>query len=97
MLLVHGDIELNLGPRKCNTCKNVSICHWNLNSIAAHNFQKVDFLEACNTVQKLSLICLSELYLDFSILYDNDYLITKVYKIIRDDYPDDIKRGRVCA
>ena len=34
-LLQHGDIKLNPGP------KYFSICHWNLNSLTAHNYLKV--------------------------------------------------------
>ena len=47
-----GNIEPNTGPRKRNTCCNVSICNGNAYSITAHNFEKVDLLEACNTVKK---------------------------------------------
>ena len=32
-----GDIEMNPGP-KPSSCNKFSICHWNLNSISAHNF-----------------------------------------------------------
>ena len=39
-----GKIELNPGP-KSNSRKNFSVCHWNLNSISAHNFSKVSFLK----------------------------------------------------
>ena len=35
-----GDIEMNPGP-KPNPCHSFSICHWNLNSLAAHNNLKV--------------------------------------------------------
>ena len=90
-LLVCDNIELNPRLRKRDTCYNLSICHWNLNSITAHNFEKVNLLEAYNTVNKFDRICLSETYLDFSILSDNDNLVIKGY------HPDDIKRGGVCA
>ena len=93
MLLVCGDIELNPGPRKHDTSYNLSICHWNLNSIAAHNFEKVNLLEACNTVNKFDIICLSETYLDSSILSDNDNLVIKGCKLVRDYHLDDIKKG----
>ena len=38
-----GDIEENPGP-KPNSCDCLSICHWNLNSISAHNFIKLSLL-----------------------------------------------------
>ena len=44
-LCEHGDIETNPGPRKISP-RSFSICHWNLNSINAHNFAKVSLLEA---------------------------------------------------
>ena len=42
LLLLHGDIESNPGPRNS---KNhfPSFCHWNLNSLPAHNFAKCYF------------------------------------------------------
>ena len=44
ILFVCGDVELNPGPKNRNSCYNFSICHWNLNSITAHNFAKVNLL-----------------------------------------------------
>ena len=35
----HGDTELNPGPRK-EKKNSLSVCHWNLNSLSAHNFSK---------------------------------------------------------
>ena len=37
LLLQHGDIESNPGPRNEETSKNLSRCHWNVNSLLAHN------------------------------------------------------------
>ena len=39
LLLLCGDVELNPGPKQ-NTAKKITMCHWNLNSIIAHNFAK---------------------------------------------------------
>ena len=36
--LLSGDIVLNPGPNKTNSSCKFSVCHWNLNSLAAHNF-----------------------------------------------------------
>ena len=36
LLLTHGDIESNAGP-KHRTSNYLSCCHWNINSIMAHN------------------------------------------------------------
>ena len=62
-----GDNELNPGSKRSGSCCNFSMCHWNLNSIAAHDFSKLRSLEAHNNQHKFNLICLSEIYLDFSI------------------------------
>ena len=97
MLLVCDDIELNLGPRKRYTCYNLSVFHWNLNIIAAHNFKKVNLLEAYNTVNTFDIVYLSETDLDSSIFFDDDNLVSKVYELVRDDHPANIKRGGVCA
>ena len=43
------------------------MCHWNLNSIAAHNFSKLTLLEAYNMKYNFDIIRLSETYIDFSI------------------------------
>ena len=43
LIRLSGDIEVNPGP-KPTSFKNFSICHWNLNSIASHNFLKVKLL-----------------------------------------------------
>ena len=40
--------------------KKVSICHWNLNGIAAHNFVKLVLLKAYDSIHQFNIICLSE-------------------------------------
>ena len=75
----------------------MSICHSNLDRLVAHNFEKVDLLEAYSTVNKLDIICLSETYLDSFILSDSDNLVIKCYELVKDDHPDNIKRDGVCA
>ena len=39
-----GDIEQNPGL-KSNSFQSFSICHWNVNSISAHNFIKISLLK----------------------------------------------------
>ena len=43
----HGDIESNPVPKILKP-NYLSICHWNLNSISAHNFSKIEQLKAYN-------------------------------------------------
>ena len=97
ILLTCGDIESNPGPRRSDSCYNFSMCHWNLNSMTAHNFEKINLLEAYNTINKFDVICLSESYLDSSIASDNDNLNIKGYNLYRADHPNNVKRGGVCA
>ena len=94
-LSLSGDIEENPGP-KPKSCQSLSICHWNLNSISAHNFCKLSLLQAYNSIHKYDIICLSETYLNSSILYDDDNLEFPGYNLIRADHPSDNRRGGVC-
>ena len=45
VLLLSGDIEKNPGP--VNN-KPFSVCHWNANSLPAHNYAKITLLEVCS-------------------------------------------------
>ena len=97
ILFVCCDVELNPGPKSRNSCYNFSICHWNLNSFTAHNFAKVNLLQACIAIHDFDMICLSESYLDWSVSFDNDSLYIRDYKLVRVDDHGNIKRGCVCA
>ena len=90
-----GDIEQNPGP-KSNSSQSFSICHWNLNSISAHNFIKISLLKTYIATHKLDVICLSETYLDSSISNDDDNLEIPGYDLFRADHPSNTKRGGVC-
>ena len=93
LLRRHGDIELNPGPRKSKG-DTVSVSHWNLNSITAHNFSNLTKLKAYISTYKYNFICLSESFLDSSA---PDNLVDKQrYNLVRADHPDNTKRGRVC-
>ena len=92
-LLFHGDIESNLGPGKLKE-NTFSICHWNRNSITAHNFSKLTQLEAYISTYKHDFVCLSETYLDSSI--PDNLIDIKGYILVYADHPDNIKRGGVC-
>ena len=80
ILLTHGDVETNPGPKKSHSC--FSCCHWNVNSLIAHNKLKVSLLEACNTVDKYDFICISETYFDSSVKSEDDDLRINGYKLI---------------
>ena len=94
ILLTHGDIEVDPGPKK-NCSTNFSFCNWNSNSLSAHNYVKLSSLQAYNSVYKHDVICLSETYLDNSVLSDESDLNFPGYKLVRADYPGNVKRGGV--
>ena len=91
LLLKHGDIEINPGPKK-KLSKCFSCCHWNVNSILAHN--KLSLLTAYNSALNYDLICLTKTYLNSTV--DPNNLLINGYKLVRADHPDDVKRGGVC-
>ena len=86
LLLLCGDVELKPGPNQ-NTAKKLSICHGNHNSIVSHNFAKLVLLKPYNSIHKFDIICLSETYLDSSILHDHSNLEISRYDLVRSDHP----------
>ena len=95
-IILSGDVETNPGPQS-KRCQEFSICHWNLNSIATHSFNKVSLLKAYITIYNYDAICFSETYLDSSILSDDKNLEIPGYDLIRADHPSNSKRGGVCV
>ena len=93
LLIFCSDIELNPGPKDA---EYLSLCRWNLNSIAAHNFAKVSALKAFNTTKNFDFICLWESYLDSIISSDDKNLCLDGYKLIRADHHKNIQQGGVC-
>ena len=57
---------------------------------------KLSSLQIHNSVCKHDVICLSETYLDNSVLSDESDLNFPGYKLVRADYPGNVKRGGVC-
>ena len=57
---------------------------------------KLSLLRAYITVHKFDVICLSETYLDSSILHDDDNIQIAGYIPYRGDHPLNVKRGGVC-
>ena len=95
LLLQHGDIERNPGPQS-GQIKNLSCCHWNVNSLVAQNLSKITQLEAYNSLYKHDFICISETYFDSSILEGDSSFQLDGYKVIRADHPSNTERGGVC-
>ena len=92
VLITCGNIELNPGPKKDKPCDNFSLCHWNLNSIAVHNFSKLSLLEAYNGHHMHDMISLSETYLVSPVPYDDPRLNLSGNKLVRADNLSNNKR-----
>ena len=95
MIKTSGDIELKPGP-KHKQDQSLSICHWNLNSIPAHNFQKLELLQGYISSNKVDILCLSETFLDSDISCDDNNLQLQRFDLIRAAHPSNTKRGGVC-
>ena len=61
-----------------------------------HNFLKLSLLRAYIDIHKFYVICLSETYLDSSILLDDNNLQIPGYNLYKEDHPLNVKRGGVC-
>ena len=79
-----------------NSCESYSVCHWNLNSVSAYNYTKLFFLKAYIAVLKFDIICLSETYLDYSVVLDADNLEILGHSLVRSDHPSSNKFDGVC-
>ena len=70
--------------------------HLNLNSVALHNFSKIQSLIAYNCIHKFDIICPSESYLNSEILWSDSNLQILGFNFARMDHPSNTKRGDVC-
>ena len=91
LILLSGHVEINPGPRR-NTHETFSICHWNLNSVLAYNYNKLFLLRAYIAVHKFDVTCLSQTYLDSTVASDDENL-----EIVRSEYHANTKLGGVCS
>ena len=78
--------SINPGPKRTPE-ESLSIFHWNLNSISAHNYL---------VFHKFDIICLSETYLNSSNSPDDETLEISGYNLVCYDHPLKSKRGGVC-
>ena len=75
--------------------QNFTICHWDLHSIAAHNFIKVALFKACLSVHNMNIVCLPKTYLDSAVRNDDNNLQIPGYSSVRADHPTNAKRSVV--
>ena len=85
LIVLSSDAETNPGP-KPSSRQIFLICHWNLNSISAHNCSKISLLTAYNLVHRFEIICLSETYLNFETSIDNFDLDISGYDVFCVDH-----------
>ena len=82
MIDLSGDIEKNPGLRSSSS-QNFLICHWILNSIAAHSCIKSSHLKAYLSIYKFDIVCLSETCLDTSVPLHEVNLEIQGYELVR--------------
>ena len=92
--MLHGDTETNPGPNK--KFKPFTCCHWNVNSLTAHNMVKLSSIIAYDTIHKYDFICISETFLDSSVPTDDRELSINGYNLIHADHSSNNKRGGIC-
>ena len=83
-----GDIEENPGP-KTKLNDNLSVCHWNVNSISSHNFHKIAVFESFVAILQFDKICISGTFLNNT--YKDSDLNLNGYSLLRTDYPSNPK------
>ena len=94
LLLQHGDIESNLGPKN-KQVNSPSCCHWNVNSLLLQILSKISQTEAYHSFSKHDFICIWETYFDSTILEDESFHLNS-YNLLRVDQPNNTNRGGVC-
>ena len=71
MIKISWEIEPSPGSKQKQD-ESLSICHWNLNSIPVHNFQKLELLQGCISSNKVDILCISGTFLNSDILCDDN-------------------------
>ena len=82
LIRLSGDIEENPGPKR-NSNQPFFICHWNLNSITAHNYPKISLPRAYISLHNFDVVCISETYLDSTTAPDDKNLEIAGYNLLR--------------
>ena len=86
-VLLSGDVETNPGPEA------LDFCAWNLNSITAYDSLRVSLIEAYNSVYNYDIIGIVETHLDSTV--EEDRLPLDGYSFVKDNHPQNVKRGGV--
>ena len=91
LILLANDIELNPGPPYHENF--FTFMNWNLNSIVKNNFERVQLIEAHNSLFNYDLISLCETSLTSSIEIPDPLL--NEYSFLSANHPDDASHGGV--
>ena len=75
------DIEANPGPGGWRS--SLSVCHWNLNSISVEDLSKLSQISTFLNVDQFDIFCLTETFLDSSVLLEDTKLAIEGYKLFR--------------
>ena len=95
LISLSRDTEKNRGYP--SSCDKFPICHWNLNSISAHNVMKISLLSAYISNHNFDILCLPETYLDSSISSNDNNLTIPGYDLYTADHPSNVKYECMCV
>ena len=73
------------------------LCHWNFNSITAHNYLKISLLRAYISLHNFDVVYISETYLDSTTALHGENLAITVYNLLRAGHASNSKRDGVCV
>ena len=79
LLPCRGDIEQNPGPKY----SSLTFYHWNSNGLTAHASTKISLLQAYISQHNYDITCLTEAFLNSSILTDDKRTMIDGYNLIR--------------
>ena len=91
LILLANDIELNPGPLYHENF--FSFMNWNLNSIVKNNFERVQLLEAHNSLHNYDIISICETSLNNSTEIPDPLL--NEYTFLSANHPDNVSHGGV--
>ena len=91
LIMQHGGIESDLGLSKKH--RPFTCCHWNINGLTAHKMIQKLLIEAYNSNQKYSFICISETCLDCVVCDDDKKFAMEGYNHIYADHSSNLSVG----
>ena len=91
LILLSNDIELNPGPLYHENF--FTFMNWNLNSIVKNNFERINLIEAHNSLFNYDIISLCETSLNDTVEIPDPLL--KDYTFISANHPDNVSHGGV--